>query len=123
MKEKTCNLIKIFVQLGCNHLNDRKESLIVFKADYAEMKSSAVTIAKSASEYKDNVSSLYDLVDSLAEIWEGEDNLAFVEKANSYKNTLLSLGDVVNNYSIFLNKAVDVISETQDNNTAAAKRL
>ncbi len=95
----------------------------MFKADYAEMKSSAVTISKSAKDYKESVDSLYQIVDNLVENWKGEDNVKFAETVNGYKEDMKSLGDIVDDYSVFLNKAVAVISETQDEITAAAGRL
>lgn len=95
----------------------------MFKADYTEMKSSAVTIANSAKDYKESVDSLYQIVDNLVENWKGEDNVKFAETANGYKEDLKALGDVVDNYSTFLNKSVAVISQTQDDITSAAGRL
>lgn len=95
----------------------------MFKADYAEMKTSAGTISNSAKEYKESVDSLYQIVDNLVENWKGEDNVKFAETANSYKEDLKALGDIVDNYSTFLNKSVAVISQTQDDITSAAGRL
>lgn len=95
----------------------------MFKANYMEMKSSAVTLSNSAKDYKESVESLYQIVDNLVENWKGEDNVKFANTANGYKEDLKALGDIVEDYSTFINKSVAIISETQDDITSAAGRL
>ena len=97
--------------------------MIRIKATYAEMQSDANGISKAAEEYKTNVDSLYGIVDNLSSVWQGKDNLDFASTVNGYKEDLKSLGDVVNSYAEFLNKAASTISQTQDEISGAATRL
>ena len=95
----------------------------MIRASYAEMQSAATEISKASGEYKSNVDSLYQIVDNLVENWKGTDNVSFANTVNGYKETLKNLGDVVDNYATFLNKAAAAISATQDEVSSAAGKL
>ena len=95
----------------------------MIRATYDEMRQAANEVTRYAAEYKDNVSGLYTIVDNLVEVWKGADNIKFGETANSYKDDLISLGDVVTDYANFLEKSANLINEAQDDVSAAAGRL
>ncbi len=95
----------------------------MIRATYDEMKQAANEMTQYAGEYKDNVDGLYTIVDNLVEVWKGEDNLKFGETANSYKDNLKALGDVVTDYAKFLENSANLINEAQDDVSAAAGRL
>jgi len=95
----------------------------MIRASYAEMQSAATEISKASEEYKTNVDALYQVVDNLVNNWKGSDNVSFANTVNGYKEDLKALGDVVNSYATFLNKAAAAISATQDEVSSAAGRL
>ena len=95
----------------------------MIRATYDEMRVAANDMTKNATEYKKNVDDLYIIVENLAEVWKGTDNLQFVETANSYKDGLKALGDVVTDYGTFLEKSANLISEAQEDVASAAGRL
>ncbi len=94
-----------------------------FKANYAEMESSAGKIIFAANQYRGEVEALYRDVENLSNVWKGADNLKFVSTVNSYKEDLKALGDIVENYGQFLSKSAQIIKETQNDVTASAGRL
>ena len=95
----------------------------MIRATYDEMRTAANDMTKYAAEYKENVDGLYTIVDNLVDVWKGTDNLQFAETANSYKDGLRALGDVVTDYGTFLEKSANLINEAQDDVAAAAGRL
>ncbi|MBR3661173.1 MAG: WXG100 family type VII secretion target [Bacilli bacterium] len=95
----------------------------MIRANYAGMQSDANEISKAATEYKNNVDSLYQIVDNLVENWKGSDNVSFANKVNEYKGDLKALGDIVDNYASFLKKAAGAISGAQDEISSAAGKL
>lgn len=96
---------------------------MAISASYTEMNAAAVNMRKAAGEYQSGIDSLYTKVDSLSEVWKGQDNLEYIEIANSYKENLKSLGDAISQYADFLEKAASYLSETQDEVQADAGRL
>jgi len=95
----------------------------MIKASYEEMNAAANEITGAANKYQANVDALYNTVSNLETSWKGPDNLTYVETVNSYKENLKALGDVINNYSIFLNKSADYLRETQDEVQSDSGRL
>ena len=95
----------------------------MIRASYAEMQSAGAEISKASEEYKSNVDALYQVVDNLVNNWKGADNVSFANTVNGYKEDLKALGDVVNSYAQFLNKAAQAISSTQEEVSNAAGRL
>ncbi len=92
-------------------------------ADYNEIHSAAKQISNAANDYNSNVLELYNIVDNLASVWKGDDNVAFINTVNSYKKDILALGSVVNNYAIFLESAAVNLENTQSGIRDAAGRL
>ena len=95
----------------------------MIKANYEEMQNAANEVTASADEYKRSVEELYKVVDRLQEAWDGVDNQSFVKTANGYKEGLMSLGSVINDYAKFLTMSANVIRETQEGISSAAGKL
>ncbi len=94
----------------------------MLQANYGELDQEAKEINQAANDYIKAVNDLYKIVD-LQSAWEGADNLNFVNTVNGYKTDITDLGKIVNNYAIFLDKSVEVISNTQQDISDAAGRL
>ena len=93
------------------------------KANYAEMEVSASKIISAANAYRVEVKNLYNDIDNLNNVWKGTDNLEYVNKVNSYKDDINTLGEVVENYGKFLNRSAQIIKGTQNDIAANARRL
>ena len=83
----------------------------------------AKQLNQAANDYVNAVNDLYKIVDDLQSVWQGIDNLNFVNTVNSYKKDITDLGKIVNNYAIFLDKTVETLSNTQQGISDAAGRL
>ncbi len=95
----------------------------MIRASYAEMKSAANDITKSAEDYQASVDALYVVVDNLTNVWKGTDNLSYAETVNSYKTDMKNLGEVIKDYATFLTRSADAINEAQEDVQTAAGRL
>lgn len=93
------------------------------QANLEQMKNEARDINSAAKEYEDAVTQLYAVVDNLSTSWQGVDNKTFVDKINSYKNEIQTLGQIVNNYAIFLDGAAGSLDELQGDVSSAAGKL
>ncbi len=93
------------------------------QADLGQMKQDAREISNAAKEYEDAVTQLYNIVDNLSSSWQGVDNIAFVNTVNNYKKEIQTLGQVVNNYAIFLDGASNSLDDLQGDVGSAATKL
>ena len=93
------------------------------EANYLEMQASAKKIEESAKNYINNINDLYKVIDELSTAWEGVDNASFVNKTGEYQMNLLKLGEVVNNYALFLDKTAIELANTQNDIASSASRL
>ena len=91
-----------------------------FGADYNGMQSIARKISQSASDYNTRVMELYNIVSELEQVWKGNDNIAYVNRINRYKDDILRLGKIVKSYAEFLNNAAIMTSDIQNDISAAA---
>ncbi len=95
----------------------------MIEADYNSIHSAAKQISNAANDYNSNVLELYNIVDNLASVWKGDDNVVFINTVNSYKRDILALGTVVNNYAIFLESSATGLENTQNEISNAARKL
>lgn len=93
------------------------------QANLGQMNYDAKEIQDAAIEYNNAVTELYKIVDNLTTSWQGTDNVAFANKINSYKEEIVALGQVVNNYALFLNRSSGSLNDLQSDISSAAGRL
>lgn len=93
------------------------------QANLTQMSTDAKAINNAASEYQAAVSELYKTVDNLTTAWQGTDNVSYANKVNSYKDEIQALGQIVNNYAVFLNRAAASLQELQGEIASSASRL
>ena len=85
-----------------------------FGASYETMQTVAKETNDAAKRYIESIDSIYKLVDRTSEIWKGTDNAQFIDSALEYKESMNKLGQAINNYAIFLDKAAVSTSRTQE---------
>lgn len=93
------------------------------QANLGQMSYEAKEIQDAAVEYNNAVNELYKIVDNLSSSWQGTDNVAFANQVNSYKQEIVALGNVVNNYALFLNKTSGSLNDLQGDISSAAGKL
>jgi NTP pyrophosphatase (non-canonical NTP hydrolase) len=62
-------------------------------------------VSKLSTDYKTEVTKIYNIVDELNQGWDDNSNKAYVAKVREYKDLFDELGEVINNYGIFMIKA------------------
>ena len=93
------------------------------QANLGQMSYEAKEIQDAAVEYNNAVNELYKIVDNLSSSWQGTDNVAFANKVNGYKEEIIALGKVVENYAIFLNRSSGSLNDLQTDISSAAGKL
>jgi uncharacterized protein YukE len=93
------------------------------QANLGQMNYDAKDIQDAAIEYNNAVNELYKIVDNLTTSWQGTDNVAFANKVNGYKEEIIALGKVVENYAIFLNRSSGSLNDLQTDISSAAGKL
>ena len=91
-------------------------------AEYSSMQAIAKNISNLANDYISNINGVYKIISDLENNWKGVDNVAYVNKANEYKEDLTALGQAINNYAMFLDQAAVTTSRTQEDIASSARR-
>ena len=76
-----------------------------------------------AESYNSEITKLYNNIEELKSGWTGEDNQSYVAQVESYRETLTSLGEIINQYGTFLIKAAASFEKTRSDIASAAKNL
>ena len=92
-------------------------------ADYEGMLSAANKISVAEEEYKKNVDSLYQIIEGLKDVWQGYDNEMYTDVTTEKRATLKELGDIVNNYAVFLKRSAVTLKNVQEENASRAGKL
>lgn len=72
-----------------------------------ELKKLGLNVQEEANTYAGDVSNIYNVIDNLGTSWKGPDNLAYVDKANSYKDSVINLGKAIESYGLALTKVAN----------------
>lgn len=91
--------------------------------NYDELNVVANNVASNAADYDNGVKGLYNEIEELKTSWSGDDNQQFVTTVEGYKKDLLSLGEVLKDYALFINETVDLVRNTQSNIKDSASRM
>ena len=91
--------------------------------DSEGMLNDANIIFRAGEEYKANVDSLYKIVEEVKGYWQGSANKSYSEAVTSQKEFLKNLGDMVNNYAVFLRRSVAKFNDVQEENIERSKKL
>lgn len=85
--------------------------------------STAQKISVQASDYETSYQKLFSEVDGMAAVWQGEDNLAFVERVNGFREDFQHMTALMREYSEFLKKSATSYRTTQQDVAAKARTL
>lgn len=87
------------------------------------LESTAASIESLANEYKAQYTELYSTTNSLASTWSGEDNTAFVNQIDGFKDDLEKMYALMNRYAEYLRDTAKRYRETQEAITKQARTL
>ena len=88
-----------------------------------QLESAAGRIEGLASEYQTQYDALYSETNAMASTWQGEDNTAFVQQIDGFKDDFAKMHSLMLSYADFLRKSAKAYRETQDTIVAEAKKL
>ncbi len=88
-----------------------------------QLETAATKISGLATDYKTQYDTLYKETDSMASTWQGKDNVAYIAQINGFKDDLLKMKQLMDDYSAFLNKSAKAYRDIQDSITTQAKQL
>lgn len=94
-----------------------------FQANFEELESTGKTLISKASEYNSEVNAIYKQIDELQQGWQGADNQAFGAQVNTYKEPMLKLGSAIEESGQFLIQVSNVIQDTQNKISDAARNI
>lgn len=86
---------------------------MVLKASPEEIRTAGKSLVGNAESYLGSVKSLYETVDTLAQNWQGSDNVQFANTVNGYKENINALGQVIGNYGVFLQETANSLEKLQ----------
>jgi uncharacterized protein YukE len=86
---------------------------MVLKASPEEIRTAGKNLVGNAESYLGSVKSLYETVDTLAQNWQGSDNVQFANTVNGYKENINALGQVIGNYGVFLQETANSLEKLQ----------
>ena len=89
-----------------------------------ELTNAALKVSELAAKYKEDYTSLYATIKSIAElgIWAGKDHDAYVAQIEQFKNDFEAMQKEMEHYASFLRKAADAYSGTQNNVTESVSK-
>jgi len=87
------------------------------------LETTAQKIETQASDYEATYKSLFDEVDGMAAIWQGEDNVAFVNQVKGFMDDYQKMTALMKEYSQFLKQSATAYKTTQQDVTAKARTL
>ena len=91
--------------------------------DAARLESVATKIDSLANDYKKQYEALYADASALSDTWKYEDNNAFVNQVNGFKDDLGKMEQLMHQYAEFLKKSAKAYRDNQSNVVAQAKKL
>lgn len=76
--------------------------LTSFRVNPERLRDLGMKIKANAEEYSKELTTIYNNVDALSSVWQGEDSQAYINKVNEYKDVLIALGKAIENHGNFL---------------------
>ena len=92
-----------------------------FSADADALIKMGTSIEVDADNYDAEIKKIYAAIDNLGTVWKGDDNQAYVSRANEYRPAIGDLGKALRNQGRFLSdtgKAIKGIKQEIQNNAS-----
>ena len=91
--------------------------------DPAKLDAAAQNMDTQADDYEKQYTQLFSEVDGMGAAWQGVDNIAFVSQIKGFMDDFQKMVGLMRQYAEFLRQSAAAYRSTQDQITAAAKRL
>jgi WXG100 family type VII secretion target len=88
-----------------------------------QLETAAGKIESLASDYQSQYNALYGKTDALASTWQGDDNKAFVDQIEGFKEDFLKMYNLMNEYASYLRTTAKQYRTTQEQVVSQAKSL
>lgn len=89
----------------------------------SRLDSTATQVDRLADQYEGEYGALFATVRELQNAWGGEDNVAFTNQIEGFRDDFQRMTRLMRDYADYLRKAADSYRSTQDNIAAQAKNL
>ena len=91
--------------------------------DTSRLDSTAQQVDRLADSYEAEYGSLFVTVRDMQEAWGGEDNVAFTNQIEGFRDDFQRMTKLMRDYAAYLRKAAATYRDTQDNVASKAKTL
>lgn len=91
--------------------------------DTAQLDTTAARVDTMAGEYENSYTALFNVVQEMQNAWAGEDNVAFTNQIEGFRNDFQNMKQLMRDYAAYLRKSAAAYRETQDNIASTAKTL
>lgn len=88
-----------------------------------DLQNASTQISDLADEYKDEYEALFREVHEMQGKWDGQDNLAYTEQVDGFRDDFAKMYDSMIQYSDYLKNTAKAYAETQDNIKTEASTL
>lgn len=89
----------------------------------SRLDSTAAQVDRLADQYESEYGALFGTVQDLQNAWSGEDNVAFTNQIEGFRDDFQRMTRLMRDYADYLRKAAESYRTTQDNIAAKAKTL
>lgn len=89
----------------------------------ALLDSTAGQVESLAGTYNSTYTKLFQAVQQMQNAWSGEDNVAFTNQIEGFRDDFQRMEQLMKDYAAYLRKVATTYRDTQDSITAGAKNL
>lgn len=89
----------------------------------SQLDSTAGRVEELAGTYEREYTALFGVVADMKSAWDGEDNVAFTNQIEGFRDDFQRMAKLMRDYASYLRKAAQTYRDTQDNIAAQAKTL
>lgn len=80
-------------------------------------------IGEKADGYKRLYERLFTEVETMEQVWQGKDNVAFTQQITGFRNDFQQMEGIMRDYADFLYRSASVYRKTQEDIAAQVRRL
>ena len=95
----------------------------IIKVTAEELRSTANVLDNLAGEYKDLYSQFFSKTSEMRANWDGEDNIAFIDRIEGFRDNFETMFKEIEEYSDYLKKAAQAYVDVQGDIIGRAKSL
>lgn len=88
-----------------------------------QLENAAGKIEGLAADYKASYDQMYSTTGDMASTWSGQDNTAFINQINGFKDDFQKMHSLMLSYADFLRRSAKAYRETQENVVNQARSL